>query len=62
MKTNRYYKIGGVMKCCIGTLREADVQEVKGEKVMCKYCKDGFVYNGDIWEKYWAEGKPEGLK
>lgn len=55
MKATKQYEIGGVMRCCIATLEEADVQETKGERVPCKYCGDGFEFDGEVWRKRWGE-------
>ncbi len=59
MKPTKQYEIGGVMRCCIATLGEADVKETAGEIVKCKYCKDGFKFDGNVWRKWWGEEATE---
>lgn len=59
MKTTKQYEIGGVIRCCIATLSEADVEEKEGEIVKCKYCEDGYVLRDDVWRKWWKEYKGE---
>ena len=54
-RATKQYEIGGVMRCCIATLGEADVQETVGERVPCKYCGDGFEFDGEVWRKWWGE-------
>jgi hypothetical protein len=43
------YHPGGLLRCCIKTLEESDVQEIKGEKLVCMYCKDTMFFDGQIW-------------
>lgn len=57
MRPTKPYAIGGVLRCCIATLFDADVKEEKGEKVPCKYCSDGFEFDGEAWRKWWGEAK-----
>jgi hypothetical protein len=55
MKPTAKYEIGGVMRCCIATLYDADVTETKGERVPCKCCGHGFEFDGEVWRKWWGE-------
>ena len=57
MKLTKEYEIGGVMRCCIATLEESDVKEEQGEIVKCKYCDEGFEFDGEAWKKWWGDAK-----
>lgn len=58
------YESGGVMRCCIASLKEYNaVHEYvsEGTEVLCAYEKDntdsGFVLRGDLWKVRRFEGR-----
>ncbi len=51
------FRPGGLMRCCVETLREAmwkaDTPPKEGDTLTCKYCgsKDGnMIFHNDAWE------------
>jgi hypothetical protein len=46
--------IGGLMRCCIGTLDESDLdREVhSGDVVHCKWCKSSMILEEGLWRWY----------
>lgn len=46
-------RIGGLMRCCLKTIEEAETKNVEGETLACRWCSgDGMVYRNGAWE--WA--------
>ena len=48
---------GGLLRCCITTLDEAEVEEVEGEVLPCKWCGGLLIFNGEVWRWYREEDK-----
>jgi len=50
-KAEKNLRIGGVMRCCAGTLRDAkNLKETEGAILPCKYCKSSLIFRGNAWE------------
>lgn len=52
----RRIRVGGLLRCCIGTVAECDDESDIGTILHCKYCKDGMVVvaKDGVWE--WLQG------
>jgi len=50
MKTKLHIRIGGVMRCCLATLQQADVEDKEGEVLPCKYCHSSLIVRDGAWE------------
>lgn len=52
--------IGGLMRCCIESLHQDPLygKGKEGDKVECKWCKDGIVFRDGAWR--WVGSKLEG--
>ena len=50
MKRLLLLRPGGLMRCCIGTLDESEVEEVEGATLKCKHCPDSLVFRDGAWE------------
>lgn len=49
-------RIGGVLRCCAATLREAadvpDFNDAEGTVLPCRYCRSALWVRDDAWEWY----------
>jgi hypothetical protein len=43
-------RIGGLMRCCLETIREYDKPGVEGDIVNCKYCSSSMRFRDGVWE------------
>jgi hypothetical protein len=48
----KWYRQGGLMRCCIMTLEEAEIEDEPkdGDVIQCKYCKDYMVWSDGAWQ------------
>lgn len=44
---------GGVLRCCLKTLQEAEDSVLLSEVVPCQWCDDGMAFFEDIWQARW---------
>lgn len=43
-------RIGGLLRCCIATAEETNVQPTEGAILPCKWCNDSLRFCGGAWE------------
>lgn len=48
-------RIGGLMRCCTGTLYDYDGEEKEGTILKCKYCSESMRVRDGCWE--WNHGE-----
>lgn len=45
--------LGGLLRCCLATLEETMATRatlpVDGEKLRCRYCKNGMIFSASAW-------------
>ncbi len=57
MNQYKAIRIGGLMRCCIATIENAEIKKApkEGDIMECQYCSDQMVWKDGAWE--WVRPK-----